>query len=111
MSFIKKCFGLVLLFGGLLIIIYGVYSSYDIFTAKKDAPVIFEAPEQLGVVPAGSALDLQAQLQKALGEQFKNILPADSITKLFNLISWSIFAGILILGGSQISSLGIKLLK
>ncbi len=110
MSFAKKLFGWVMLLGGLVIIFYSLYSSYEIFNAKKDAPVVFEMAKQLGVAP-GATQDLQAQLQKALEEQFKNILPADSITELFNLISWSIFAGILILGGAQISGLGIKLIK
>jgi hypothetical protein len=41
----------------------------------------------------------------------KEILPAEAITKMLNLIVWSILAGIFIFGGSQISSLGIKLLK
>lgn len=111
MEFIKKISGLVLLFGGLAIIIYGLYSSYGIFTAKEEAPVVFETLEQPGLLPKGASLDIQAQLQQALGEQFKNFLPADSMPKLLNLISWSIFAGILILGGGQIAGLGIKLIK
>ena len=110
MRLIKKFFGLVLLLGGLAIIIYGLYSSYGIFTAKKEAPVIFNMPEQLSV-KSGDAQDIQAQLQKVIGEQLKGILPADSIAQLLNLISWSIFAGILTFGGTQIAGLGIKLLK
>lgn len=110
MNFIKKILGLVLLFGGLIIIFYGLYSSYNIFNAKKEAPAIFEITEQLGV-KQGGALDIQAQLQNMLGEQLKGLLPANSITSLLNLISWSIFAGILVLGGAQISGLGIKLLR
>jgi len=111
MTFVKKILGTTLLFTGLIIIFYGLYSSYGIFTAKKEAPVIFEMPEQSQVAQKGGAQDLQAQLQGLLGEQLKGILPADSTAKLFNLISWSIFAGILILGGAQISGLGIKLIK
>jgi len=99
---IKKISGIILLAGGIAVILYGLYSSYNIFTAKKAAPVIFNAPQQS---------EVQDQLQKALGEQLKGILPADSISGFFNLISWSIFAGILTFGGAQISGLGIKLLK
>lgn len=111
MTLVRKIFGLILLLGGLIIILYGLYSSYNIFTAKKEAPIIFETPKQLSATPKGGALDLQAQLQNMLGDQLKGILPADSAPKLFNLISWSIFAGILMLGGGQISGLGIRLLK
>ena len=111
MSSVKKILGLVMLFGGLAVIIYGLYSSYEIFTAKNEPPVIFEMPEQTSVVQKGAVQDLQAQLQGLLGEQLRGIFPAESTAKLFNLISWSIFAGILMLGGGQIAGLGIKLLK
>ncbi|MBI2626346.1 MAG: hypothetical protein HYW69_02000 [Candidatus Nealsonbacteria bacterium] len=111
MNLIKKFFGLALLIGGLGIILYGLYSSYNIFTAKQEAPVIFETPKQSSAAQKGDVLDLQSQLQNVLGEQLQGILPAGSAPQLFNLISWSIFAGILMLGGGQISGLGIKLLK
>ncbi len=110
MGFTKKALGLALLVGGLIIIFYSLYSSYNIFNAKKEAPVIFEMAEQLGV-KSESTQDLQTQLQNVVGEQIKGLLPADSTAKLFNLIAWSIFAGIFIVGGTQISSLGIKLLR
>ncbi|MDO8559041.1 MAG: hypothetical protein Q7R84_01795 [bacterium] len=98
----KKILGMILLFGGLAVIFYSLYFSYGIFNAKKEAPVIFNTPKQP---------EVQDQLQKALGEQLKGILPADSIPQLLNLISWSILASILTFGGAQISGLGIKLLK
>ena len=111
MVFVKKILGIVLLLTGLVVIIYSLYSSYVIFTAKKEAPVVFEISEQLSAVQKGNSQDIQAQMEKVISEQLKGILPVDSITELFNLIAWSIFAGILIFGGAQISSLGIKLLK
>ena len=111
MTFAKRGLGLILLFGGLAVIIYGLYSSYEIFTAKNEPPVIFEIPGQTSTVQKGTTQDLQAQLQGLLSEQLRGILPAESTAKLFNLISWSIFAGILLLGGGQIAGLGIKLLK
>ena len=45
-----------------------------------------------------------------IGEQLKGIIPVDSVSNLLNLIAWSIFAAILIFGGAQIASLGIKLI-
>ena len=109
MAFIKKILGLALLFGGLSVIFYGLYSSYDIFTGKKEAPAIFDEAEQS--VSKTSLQDPQAQLQEMIGEQLKGLLPADSVPNLLNLFSWSIFAGILVLGGGQISGIGIKLLR
>lgn len=110
MDLVKRPLGFVLLFGGLFIIFYGLYSSYNIFTGKEAAPVIFGVVEQPSVAKAGSQ-DLQAQLQEMLGNQLKGMLPAELMPKFLNLFSWSIFAGILILGGGQISGLGIKLIK
>lgn len=107
MGLIKKFLGLILLFLGLIIIFYTIYSSYNIFTAKNSPPEIFKAEKQILSQENGT----QAQLKEAITEQIKGMLPADSFPKLLNLISWSIFAGILIVGGSQISTLGIKLIK
>lgn len=99
----KKIPGLILLFSGLIVILYGLYSSYNIFTVKNQAPEIF-TEQKSTVLPSG-------QIEQLLQEQLKGLLPTDSIPQLLNLMSWSIFAGILILGGGQIAGLGIKLLK
>ena len=105
---IKKILGLSLLFLGLIIIFYSLYSSFNIFTAKTSAPGIFKTE----IVPSQkNGEGLEAQVQQMIGEQLKGILPANSIPQLLNLISWSIFAGILIFGGTQITTLGIKLIK
>lgn len=106
----KTIFGSVLLFLGVAIIFYSLYSSYNIFTAKTPAPEIFSTEVKTNIVKAGSQ-DLQAQLQKMLEDQLKGLLPANSIPVLLNLASWSILACVLIFGGSQIAGLGIKLLK
>lgn len=108
MGLTKKISGFILLFAGLIIIFYGLYSSYNIFNGKTEAPVVFQTAEN-NISPA--KIDLEAQAQKLLEDQLKNLLPAGSITQLLNLLSWSIFAGILVLGGGQISGIGIKLLK
>lgn len=119
MELAKKVIGWILFFAGIAVIGYGLYSSFNIFTAKTAVPEIFKAARKDVPVPAqsktGAPQDLSAQaeqmMNKAIGEQLGNILPADFMPKLFNLISWSIFAGILIFGGVQVSGLGIKLMK
>jgi len=105
---IKKILGIVLILIGLAVIFYGLYSSYSVFSGKTPAPEIFQAPAASKVT---ASQDIQVQLQNMVTEQLKGMLPADSITTFFNLISWSILAGILIFGGSQIAGLGIKLIK
>lgn len=115
-NFFQKFFGWALLFIGVAIIFWSLHSSYNIFTAKVTAPEIFKAAQkEVALAPKGKVQGLEAQLeakvQEMIGEQLKEILPAEAIPKLFNLIAWSIFAGILIFGGAQIAGLGIKLLK
>lgn len=109
MDLIKKLFGWALLFAGLIIIIYGLYSSYNIFTAKTPAPELFKA-EKKAASPLGGE-GIETQLQGLLQDQLSGILPANSFPAMMNLVAWSVFAGILVLGGGQISGIGIKLLK
>src|SRR3989344_1142648 len=111
MNFIK-IFGLILLIAGLAIIFWSLYSSYNIFTSKTASPEIFATPKEGAKPPTGKVgQNIQEQAQQMLGEQLKGLFPAPSIKQLLNLIAWSIFAGILIVGGSQISNIGIRLLK
>ena len=106
-----KILGWVLLLAGVLIIVWTLYSSYNIFTAKTAMPEIFEMGEEKALPQKGGAQDLQAQMEEMIGEQLKGILPVDTLPKMLNLTVWAMLAGILIFGGAQISNLGIKLMK
>ncbi len=103
--------GWTLLIVGIIIIVWTLISSYNIFTAKAAAPQFFEMPKEEVSIQKGDTQDIQAQLQKMIGEQLKGFLPADAITKILNLTVWSMLAFLLITGGSQIAGLGIKLIK
>ena len=111
-----KIFGWIILVTGLVIIFWVFHSSYNIFTAKAEAPEIFkseikeESTATKGKIPT-TPEEIQAEMEKMVGEQLKGILPAEAIPNLLNLVAWSIFAGISILAGSQISNLGIKLIR
>ena len=105
MRLIRKFFGWVLLFLGLVIIFYALYASYQIFTAKESAPEIFSVEPSIEAVSGASGLD------ELIQQKLKGLVPAEAILGFLNLISWSVFAFILIFGGSKISGLGIKLLK
>ncbi len=103
-------FGWILLIAGVILIGWTLRSSYDIFTAKSSLPEFFEMPGE-EIVAKESALTVEEQMQAMLKEQLKGVLPADAMIKLLNLTVWSLLAFILIMGGGQVSGLGIKLIK
>ena len=105
-----KISGWALLLTGITIIGWILFSSYNIFTTKTDAPEIFAIEEKNEIIAPETerkTLEIQAEIEKMIGK----IIPPNFMPKILNLISWSIFAFILIFGGAQISGLGIRLLK
>ncbi len=116
MSKVTKLLGWVIFFIGLGIIFWAIFSSYNIFTGKSQAPDIFKVAEEKITTPTKEKTpttqeELQKELQNAMAEQLKGIIPADTLPKLLNLLCWSIFAGILFFGGGQIAGLGIRLMR
>lgn len=121
---IKKAFGWILVFCGLLIILWTLYMSFNIFTAKRPVPAVFK-PEKIvskesEVLPQGEnqikpkigkTPQTVEELQKIIQSQLNQLALPQSYTKIFNLISWSIFAGIFIFGGGKIASIGTELIR
>jgi len=110
---LKKIIGWILLLAGLMIIVWSLYSSYTIFSAKKPAPELFKMEEK-GSSPVQEAVspeDMQQEVEKMVKEQIGEMIPAEFLSKILNLVSWAVLAGILVFGGSQMASVGIKLLK
>jgi len=114
----QKFISWILLLGGLAIICWSLYSSYNIFTGKTSAPEIFKIEEKKIQAPAlikgktpATPAEIQKEMEGFIEKQLKEIIPAKTLIGFLNLISWSIFVGILIFGGAQISSLGIKLMR
>jgi len=124
----RKIIGWLLLLVGLIIIFYSLFTSYNIFTGKSLGPTVFKMPEKETVLPqkgkdqalegqgeesklSSSPFAAAREMEEMIGEQLKGMLPLDFIPKLLNLLSWSIMAGIMIFAGTQISSLGIRLIK
>jgi len=112
---IRKISGWTLLVIGVLIIIWGVWTSFEIFTAQRPVYEIFKASTAQEVSfkkETGSlGTQMQEQMQQLIIEQFKEMFPPDFLIKLLNLMSWSIFAIILFMGGEKLAVIGIRLLK
>ena len=108
MANFNKTIGYILIALGLVLIVWTLWHSYNIFTAKIEAPLVFQTPASLGSFGEGS---LQDQINQAMQKQFNQVLPVASVTKILNLSAWSIFAFILIWAGGIVSGIGVKLIK
>jgi len=110
----QKIFGWTLLFAGLAIIFWTLHSSYNIFYKNQPLPRVFRIQEEnaSGVVSSKTGLGarLEERMKKVMAEQMKEIIPPGTLENLLNVIAWSVFAGILIFGGGQVSSLGIRMM-
>ena len=111
----KKIFGWVLLVIGVLIITWGIWTSFEIFTTQRPVYEIFKLSTTQDVSlkkEEGSIeTETQEQIQQIIKEQFQEIFPPEFLIKLLNLMSWSIFAIILFMGGEKLAVIGIRLLK
>jgi len=111
----KKIFGWILLVIGVLIIVWGIWTSFQIFTAQKPVYEIFKVPTAqesfLEKEKGGIGAEVQEQMQQMIKEQFKEMFPPEFLVRLLNLISWSVFAMILFMGGEKLAVIGIRLLK
>lgn len=109
---ITKSTGWVTFLIGTFIILFTINFTYNIFTGKKEVPEIFNFEmEQTQSETLNDGPPSQAQIAQMMMGELKKLLPAESISKTLNLVVWTMGAGILILGGNQLASLGIKLIK
>ena len=110
----QKILGFFLLAAGIAIILYSLFSSYLIFTGSNEAPELFLITQEETADPSfsiGSLEDLQNQLPDLFGQQLQGFLPAGTIPQMLNFALWSIFASLLLFGGSLIAGIGVKLVK
>jgi hypothetical protein len=109
---VSKILGIFLLFTGLAINFWGIYQVYGVYTQKIEPPIFFEPVSSLekGFVNFSSK-NLEQQLQSAIQEQLKKILPSEYIASILNFVAFSILIGLIIFGGTQISYIGVKLIK
>lgn len=107
---LNKIIGYILLVIGLAVIIFTVYQSYNIFTAKTSAPLLFRTQIQKTPTITPTS-DLQKLLNDNINQQIGQVIPAGNITTIFNLVSWSFLAVILIVAGGTVAGLGIKMVR
>ena len=112
----KKIIGWVLVAVGLVIVFSTLYYTYNIFTGETEPIKIFKTPEsevsleeQKGTPTTPE--EMQKAMEQMVAKQISNMIPAEFLSKLLNIIAFSIFAGILILGGGKVASIGISMLK
>ena len=103
---VQKILGFALVAGGIGIILYSLYASFTFFTGSATPPEIFSAE-----VSESQTEGTGNPVSQLLEEQLQGLLPAGVIPRMLNLTVWSIFAGLLMIGGGQIAGLGIKLIK
>ena len=120
MNKLRKSLGIILLFLGIAIITYPLFISFKIIEGEKNIPTIFKestleknekVPEELVSGKSNFQEDMEKKAREIISQQLSSLFPAENIAQLFNLIAWSIIAGLIIFGGAQLSQLGIRLLK
>ena len=111
----KKVFGWIILIIGILIIVWGIWTSYQIFTGEIPVYEVFIPETSNGASLAKDKtnlnLPMEQQMQEIIKDQIGQILPQETLFKFFNLSAWWIFMMILMLGGGKLANIGINLLK
>lgn len=111
----NKIIGYVFLFLGVIIILWGLWFSYGIFTGQRISPQLFDIepkskeitlPQNLGMNE-----QVQSQINALLQSQLGNLISGDSMNKILNLTAWSIFMAILVMACGKISSIGVQMIK
>ena len=106
---LTKAIGYILIAAGLATLIITCFYSYNIYTGKASAPIIFQIP--VSVETSSGPQSLQDQIEQTVQKQISQVLPPAIFSKILNLATWSLFAFILIFAGGTIASIGIKLIK
>ncbi len=101
-----------MLIAGVGLIVWTLFSSYNIFTGQTEAPTAFEIEtEEVSVSVEDSETVDEVDFQELMEGQLSDVLPFDDLSGMFGLVVWSMLAFILIFGGSSLATLGIKILK
>jgi len=108
----SKILGIIIIFTGLSISLWGIYQAYEVYSQRISPPVFFKpvSPLEKGISKLPTK-NLEFQLQSMIQKQLGNLLPARYIADLLNFIVFSVLIGLFIFGGVQIAYVGVKLIK
>jgi hypothetical protein len=76
--------------------------------AKSSAPLVFKTHAMVQA-QVGNAQDVQTQINEAVKNQISDMISAGDVTKILNLLSWTLLASLLIVAGGIVSGIGVKL--
>jgi hypothetical protein len=110
----NKIIGYLFVFLGVIIILWGLWFSFEIFKGEKPAPELFKTQlsgEKKEVSIPGIDKQMQEQISGLLKNQLGDAISPESINKILNLSSWFIFMTILVLACGKISLIGVQLIK
>jgi len=107
---ISKIIGWLVFLAGISIIVFTVYTTYNIFIGKDLPPQIIKLDTEQPKTLSQDDLGVD-QIGQMISEQLSGLLPLDSLPHILNLVVWTMGAGIFILSGFKISELGIKLMN
>jgi uncharacterized membrane protein YiaA len=105
----KKILGWIILILGIGAIIWGLWTSIDIFTGQRATYEVFKyTPIENNSLQKGNT---EENIENIIREQISNMFPPEVLFKFFNLVAWGIFMMILITAGGKLANIGIGLIK
>lgn len=105
----NKTLGYSLIFLGISMIVVVALYSFLIFTAKAQFPQVFSEAPMSELQKQSAQQDIQKMMIEQISGQVKSVF-YDFTPRMMNIISWSIFAWIIIMAGGKISQIGKDLL-
>ena len=110
----EKVIGYILLFSGVLLVVFSGVSVYQVFTSNAEPVQVFDFPP-IGLsadqLLGGLADSPEAQAQLSQSNQEVELIPADVINQTSNLVAHMLLMGFLASIGTRIASIGVSLLR
>lgn len=109
----KKILGWIILILGVTAILWGLWTSIDIFTGQRPVYEVFEYEEDNSGQEdtLGQGIETEEDIGRLIKQQISEIFPPATLFKFFNLAAWGIFMMILVLTGGKLAAIGTNLIK
>ncbi|MDD4358658.1 MAG: hypothetical protein PHY30_02465 [Candidatus Pacebacteria bacterium] len=106
---LKKTFGWIFVFIGVIIILFTIVNTANYFTGAASFPQLFIAEKQVSSNVETSSMN--ELMQSMVSEQLNSFISSESINKMLNMSAWSLFAFFMVYAGAKIFELGLKFMK